>query len=213
MQQFVKRDTQLFSSALSAQIAYGIIQLYLAGERNEPPLIVYLSLIESDADKSKFETIYLAYRDLMFYIAQRILNNEHDAEDVVHQSFLKIIDILDKISEPVCHKTKSLIVIIVERTAIDLYRRNKRRTIVPFDEGYALLSIPTQAEAMAHEDSFARAMAVLPARQREVLLLKYDWGYSNTEIAALLSMEEANVRKTIQRAKQHLSAALQEQEV
>jgi len=66
---------------------------------------------------------------------------------------------------------------------------------------------------MAHEDSFARAMAVLPARQREVLLLKYDWGYSNTEIAALLSMEEANVRKTIQRAKQHLSAALQEQEV
>lgn len=187
--------------------------LQLPGERNEPPLIIYLSLIESDADKTKFETIYHTYRDLMFYIAQRILNNEHDAEDVVHQSFLKIIDVLEKISDPVCHKTRSLVVIIVERTAIDLYRRHKRRTAVPFDEGYATLSIPTQAEAMAHGDSFARAMAALPVRQREVLLLKYDWGYSNKEIAALLSMEEANVRKTIQRAKENLAAALREQEV
>ena len=176
-------------------------------------MLIYLQLIETEEDKSKFETIYLTYRDLMFYVAQRILNNEHDAEDVVHQSFLKIIDVLEKISDPVCHKTKSLVVIVVERTAIDLYRKHKRRTTVPFDEGYALPSTPTQAEAMAHGYSFARAMAALPARQREVLLLKYDWGYSNKEIAALLSMEEDNVRKTIQRAKQHLSTALQEQEV
>ena len=123
------------------------------------------------------------------------------------------LKILEKIDEPVCHKTRALVVIIVERTAIDLYRRGKRRAAVSFDEGYTALSIPTQAEAMAHGDSFARAMAALPARQREVLLLKYDWGYSNEEIAALLSMQEANVRKTIQRAKENLAAALREQEV
>ncbi|MBO5340666.1 MAG: RNA polymerase sigma factor [Oscillospiraceae bacterium] len=176
-------------------------------------MIVYLSLIQSDADKTTFEVIYHTYKNLMFYVAQRILNNEHDAEDVVHQSFLKIIDILEKIDEPVCHKTRSLVVIIVERTALDLYRKRKRSQAVPLDEGYEGLSMPTQAENMAQEDSFARAMAALPTRQRQVLLLKYDWGYSNREIAALLSMEEANVRKTIQRAKEALAAALREQEV
>ena len=176
-------------------------------------MLIYLSLIGSDADKTKFEMIYHTYKDLMFYVAHQILNNEHDAEDAVHQSFLKLIDILEKIDEPVCHKTRSLVVIIVERTAIDQYRRHKRRAAVPFDEGYAPLCIPTQAEAMVHGDSFARAMAALPTRQREVLLLKYDWGYSNKEIAALLSMQETNVRKTIQRAKENLAAALREQEV
>ena len=185
-------------------------------KRNEgalDPMLIYLQLIETEEDKSKFEQIYLEYRSLMFHTAYKLLRHEEDAEDVVHQSFLKIIDVLEKISDPMCHKTKALVVIIVERTAIDLYRRRKRRVTIPFDEGYASRSIPTQAEAMAHGDSFARAMAALPVRQREVLLLKYDWGYSNREIAALVSMEEVNVRKTIQRAKEHLATALQEQEV
>ena len=176
-------------------------------------MFVYLSLIQSEDDKTKFEVIYHTYKNLMFHVAFGILNNEHDAEDVVHQSFLKLIGVLEKIGEPVCHKTRSLVVIIVERTAIDLYRSHRRRSAIPFDEGYLSLSTPGQAEAVAHEDSFARAIAALPVRQREVLLLKYDWGYSNGEIATLLDMEQANVRKTIQRAKETLAAALREQEV
>lgn len=47
---------------------------------------------------------------------------------------------------------------------------------------------------------------------RELLLLKYDSGFSEKEIAVLLSMTEANVHKTIQRAKTKLSKILEEQE-
>ena len=62
-------------------------------------MLVYLSLIESDEDKSKFEKIYERYKGLMFYTAMQILNHKQDAEDAVHQAFVSIIENLDKISE------------------------------------------------------------------------------------------------------------------
>ena len=36
-----------------------------------PILILYLQMLEAPEEQSKFEQLYLAYRDLMFYIAKR----------------------------------------------------------------------------------------------------------------------------------------------
>ena len=62
-------------------------------------MLIYLAMIESDEDKSKFEIIYTAYKKLMLYQANKILGDINDTEDVVHESFLKIIKIIDKIEE------------------------------------------------------------------------------------------------------------------
>lgn len=51
-------------------------------------MLVYLQMIETEEDRHKFEIIYRAYRDELFTLANRILNNEHDAEDAVHYGFL-----------------------------------------------------------------------------------------------------------------------------
>ena len=67
-------------------------------------MLIYLSMIETPESRSKFETIYETYKQLMFYIANNILHDARDAEDIVHEAFLKIIEILDlsliHISEP-----------------------------------------------------------------------------------------------------------------
>ena len=55
-------------------------------------------------------------------------------------------------------------------------------------------------------------MATLPTRYRELLFLKYDNGYSEREIAVMCSMTEANVKKTVQRAKKKLESILNGQE-
>ena len=34
-------------------------------------MILYLQMLETPEQQSKFEQLYLAYRDLMFYIAKR----------------------------------------------------------------------------------------------------------------------------------------------
>ncbi len=174
------------------------------------PTLLYLSLIESDDDRSKLEIIYREYRNLMLYVANGILGDQTDSEDVVHQSFLKLIKVLHKIEEPKCHKTRALVVTIVERTAIDLYRRRQRTAAVPFDEESVSIPAASEIDGVQTRLDLAAAIAALPARYRQVLLLRYDDGFSCREIAGLLSMTEPNVRKTIQRAKEKLGELLEE---
>ena len=92
-------------------------------------MFIYLNMIESEEDKSKFEQIYNTHKQTMFYVANRIIKDQYLAEDIVHQAFLKIIDNLDKINEINCHKTRSFIVIIVQNLSIDFYRKRKREDI------------------------------------------------------------------------------------
>ena len=175
-------------------------------------MLIYLALINSDTDKSKFEILYTEYKSLMFCIATRILGDEKDSEDVVHDAFLKIIKIIDKIEDAKCPKTRNLIVTIVERKAIDLYRKRKRRTIIPFEIEMFNVPFPSEIPTMEDNSLIASAIATLPTAYRELLLLKYDAGLSEKEIAGVLSMTEANVHKTIQRAKKKLNQVLAEQE-
>ena len=88
--------------------------------------MIYLQMIESEDDKVRFEEIYLKYKSLMFYAANKILHNEQDAEDAVHIAFIKIAENIKKIDVLDCPKTRSYIVTIVENKAIDIYRRKSR---------------------------------------------------------------------------------------
>ena len=162
-------------------------------------MLIYLAAISSDEDKSKFELIYRQYRNLMYYAANQILHNSSD-------------EILDTISEIKSHKTRSLIVTITERKAIDLYRSKSRTAVLPLDETYIGSVAANEIEHMAESDAIAAAIAALPARYREVLLLRYDNGFSYSEISKALDMTEAAVRKTVQRAKEALQRTLQIQE-
>ena len=89
-------------------------------------MIVYLSVLDSQEKKSKFEQIYLTYRKQMYYAAFQILQHDEDSEDAVHHAFIKIAENIDKISEVECPKTRSLCVTIVENKAIDIYRKRQR---------------------------------------------------------------------------------------
>ena len=52
-------------------------------------MLIYLQMIDTPEERSKFEQIYLEYKGLMFHVAYDILHNEQDAEDAVHQGFCK----------------------------------------------------------------------------------------------------------------------------
>lgn len=175
-------------------------------------MLIYLAMIDSDADKSKFEIIYNSYKNLMLYQANKILGDTNDTEDVVHESFLKIIKIIDEIEVAKCPKTRNLVVTIVERTAIDLYRRRQKVPIVAMDEEYINVPEPKDIEDLHDKTDFAAAMAMLPTRYREVLLLRYDSGFTEAEVAVILSMSQENVHKTVQRAKKKLGEILERQE-
>lgn len=89
-------------------------------------LFFYLTLIDDEEEKSKFEKLYYEYRHLMKHIAFDILKDEKLAEDAVHNAFIKISRHLNKIDEISCHKTRSFIVIVIESVSKDMYRRRKK---------------------------------------------------------------------------------------
>ena len=53
-------------------------------------LAVYLSMIDDQDDKDKFEEIYNKFNKYMLHEANKLLNNPYDAEDVVHDTFVDI---------------------------------------------------------------------------------------------------------------------------
>lgn len=171
-------------------------------------LIFFLSMIETEEDKNKFTLLYKKYRKLMFYIANRILRDEYLAEDAVEQTFVKIIENLDNISEVDCHKTKSYIVIMVRNCAINLYRQRKNHPSVSLDEDIEL--VDDWRFEFDEMDLLMQAIIHLPIIYRDILTLKYVQEFSNEEIAKMLDISESTVRKRLQRAKEKIRKFLSE---
>lgn len=71
-------------------------------------MLMYLMMIDSPEKESKFKKIYTTYGGLMYHVAYKILNNEEDAEDAVHDAFIKIAENISKIGDPVCPKRGSI---------------------------------------------------------------------------------------------------------
>lgn len=170
-------------------------------------MFIYLSMIDSWEDKRKFEHIYIEYKQVMYYAANRILKDSHAAEDAVHQAFLRIIDHLEKIDENDGRKTKAFLVVISEHIAIDIYRKRKREKTLSFDE-MEIYVTDNKAIQDDYSDEVAFAISQLPVNYSTVLRLKFSQGYNDAEIAQLLHINEDNVRKRISRAKKKLSQIL-----
>lgn len=169
-------------------------------------MIVYLQMIETAEEKSKFEQIYLKYRGLMYHIAYKYLQHEQDAEDAVHQAFIKVAENISKLSEPECPKTKQFVVIIVENKSKDILRARNRNRVLPFVE-----EISHSFDKTAADDTLSRCILRLSDQQQQVLWLKYHHGYNLREIAKMLDISLAAAQKIDQRAKKKLEALLEEE--
>lgn len=168
-------------------------------------MLVYLQLIEEPEGKSKFQQVHDRYLGLMLHVARQVLGNERDAEDAVQEAFFAIAKNISKISEPDCAKTRSYVVTIVENKAIDIYRAKQRRAAEPLNEETAGLSFD------APENAVADAIARLPARYREFIILKYADGYTNEELMKMLGLRYSGVHSLDERAKKKLKELLKEE--
>ena len=158
-------------------------------------MLVYLAMIDEPEQKSKFELVYQKYRGLMYYVANRILNNTADAEDAVHDAFLKIAETIKNISDPVCPKTQSYVVTIVEHKAIDLYRKKQRQGTLPLEETDNLSTGTNEPLGLAE------CIVKLPPSYRQVIMLRYHQGLSCKEVAVVLGISLTAAQKLDQRAK------------
>lgn len=173
-------------------------------------LLFYLSLIETEEDKSKFERLYYDYRKLMKHIATDMLHDEFLAEDAVHEAFIKLTRHISGVNEDDRHKTKAFIVIIIKNVCLDMLRKYKK------DKSFSLEEIDSMG--FVDDESFKRlevedvysVIASLSDTYREIIELKVVHNLSDKEIADVLGISNAAVRKRMQRAREILRKKLAE---
>lgn len=176
-------------------------------------MIMYMSLIDNEDDKIKFEDIYNRYKKMMFWIANQILKDERDIDEVVQDSFIKIIRNLDKIEKINSKKTKSFISIIVKNTAIDAYRKSlSNRVEVELEDNLIFPSDELEEVEKEGLNDIEIAIMKLPEIYKEVFLLKYSHELENYEIAKLLDIKESTVRVRLVRGKEKLEFILNKME-
>lgn len=166
-------------------------------------LCMIISMVDSPEDKRKVEKLYNMYNALMFSVARKILNINEDVEDAVISSWEKIIRNLDKIHEIDCNETKSFIVIITERTAIDVYRRLKKNKNVSIDDLEASPYLKTRETAIDEFETVAW-LRTMPKKYSEVLILFYVNECKSSEIAKILGVKENTVNVRLSRAREYL---------
>ena len=130
-------------------------------------MLIYLQMIETPEDKTKFETLYTEYKEWMGTIAFSILNNKQDAEDAVHNAFVKIAENIKKVDDPLSKKTRSYIVTIIETKAIDIYRKKQRHPEIPISDDDVGIHLD-----YASCGGLARCISLISAQNRAVLTLK-----------------------------------------
>ena len=174
-------------------------------------MLVYLEMLETPEEKLKFEQLYFLYRDKMYAVAFKILHNENDAEDIVHESFKAIIENFEKINDISCHKTWNYIVTIVKNKSFTLYQKKKHHETSAYED-WVEVKMDFTPEKVTEEREIAEILAELirslPFPYKEVLYLQYYNALSGEEIAKFIDKTPAHVRKISQRAKAMLKGEL-----
>lgn len=176
----------------------------------------YLLLLETDEEREFFTAIYEKYRTEMFYTAYRILHNPPDAEDMVHETFLSLINHLEKLMNSDPHKIWYYINTAVKRKSYNLINRRQILEQVELDETWmqeeeAVEKGPDQLmEDFELQEAMTGILRQLKEPYREVLALQYYYQLTTQEIAKELGTTPDNVRHISMRAKKKLQTILEE---
>ena len=87
-----------------------------------------LAMIEDESDRQKFETMFYKYEKLMYHYARKRLHNEQDVEDAVSITFQKAAQNIHIFDEAISDHTRNTLISIVDKTAINLYHQQKKRS-------------------------------------------------------------------------------------
>lgn len=178
-------------------------------------LMMYLSLLDTDEEKSTFEKLYYEHRMRMYHIAYGILKDIQLSEDAVHEAFLSLARNMNKISGRDCIQIRNYLIIIVRNTALRIY--NKRRKEICVDEVYAiepiLDNIEIDVEKKDVQERLFQMIKGLDEKYADVLILKYFYDMKNKEIAKEIGISLENVKIRLARGKNLLKEKLAEAEL
>lgn len=169
-------------------------------------MLIYLNLIDTEEDKSKFEQIYNNYKHTMFYVAKSILKDDYLSEDAVHNAFISIAKSMDNINEVGSNRTKGYVVVIVRNISLNMLKKqNKDVAIDELEENIKDdNSLEDEVLSKLSVDSIIEEITSLPMIYKDVLYLSYVEDLPTQEISRLINISNEAVKKRLQRGRRIL---------
>lgn len=150
--------------------------------------------------------LYEEYYDILMAICLRYANNHIEAEDVLHESFIKIYKNIEKYKPGT--SLKGWMSRIVVNTSIDHYRKRSRKKTVGLDNVFHLkTNAPSVLESLSAEEIIG-AMHQLSNMYRTIFNLFVVEGYPHKEIAKKLNISESTSRSNLVKARKKLKEIL-----
>jgi RNA polymerase sigma-70 factor, ECF subfamily len=160
---------------------------------------------------ARFEETALPHLDAAYSLARHLLRNEHDAEDVVQDAYLRALRHFGGYRGG---DMRSWLLTIVRHTCYSWLRRHKMDILsTEFDEavhGDSRTADDPEEEMLrgALRDALDQAIEGLPIEFREVVILREVQGLSYAEIAQVVGIPVGTVMSRLSRARQRLQRAL-----
>src|SRR6202453_3305929 len=172
-----------------------------------------LSSMESARSEVDLAVLVETYSALLFRVAHSILRSRAEAEDVVQDAFVRVLEHRRSLSA--IRDMRVWLIRIAWNLAID-----RRRRVRPeqFDESFAESLVGSSVPADEAMDEAQRMRSVLrelerlPRAERDVLLLSAIEELGTAEMAEVLGRSESAVRALLFRARTRLQERLEERE-
>ena len=161
-------------------------------------------------DEGAFADLMREYYPFVYTIVIRIVDNPHDVEEVVQDTFLSAYRGLTQLKNAV--KFKSWLAEIARNCARQWVRKRRINT-VPLDEvGEGVLqtqdSPDEQLARQEQRELIRRTMETLPQKDREIARAFYLEGASYDELTSIHGLSDKAISFRLSRAKQQLSKRL-----
>lgn len=155
-----------------------------------------------DGDRAALEELYLQHFDRVYSYLHVTVGNRHDAEDLTTQTFLRMLESIGTFrwgNAPF----SAWLFRIAHNLAMDHFRSRRRwqpEEEVPEPHGAVESSAEEQAIRALATESMFDLIDQLSEEQRQTLILKFVFDFSNAETATVLDKTEGAVKSLQHRA-------------
>ncbi len=175
---------------------------------------LYLAMLDTPDEKSKFEDLYNKYKSTLITVAYQILKDRTLSEDAVQETFLALARNMKNISGRNCIQIRNYLIIIVRNASYRIYSKQKKEICIEdIDENIPdLQNIEIDTEDKAAQQKLMALIKTLDEKYADILILKYFYDLPDKEIARTLGISLENAKIRLHRGKIMLKNKLSEVE-
>jgi len=149
-------------------------------------------------DNHAFEELFKKYFTPMMAFSRRILGDEDDAREVVHQVFINLWEKRNEID--LSTSLKSYLLTAVNNRSLNVIRDRKKFSSEEVPEIAGEWDVSAQIESMELEEKIREALDSLPDRCRKIFELNRFDGLKYAEIAKQLDISVKTVENQVSKA-------------